>query len=120
VTERHRNNAREVRRTIGADTPVLYLAFGDVNYFVRNPTLCRYPVSVWLQRARYNPAVLDTVSYAENLACLDDPAPRFLLLDGNWFRLNRQPEPLRRAIEKVYDCSGARDLDGLLICPRRA
>ncbi len=119
VTERHRDNAREIRRAIGVDTPVLYLAFGDVNYFVRNPTPCRYPASVWLQRARYNPAVMDTVSYAENLACLDDPAPRFLLLDGNWFRLNRQPEPLRRAIERVYDCTGARNLDGLLICPRR-
>lgn len=119
ATERRQHTGREVRRLIGADTPVLYLAFGDVNYFVRNPTPCRYPAAVWLQRARHNPAVLSTTGYAENLACLDDPAARYLLIDGSWFQLPRQPEPLRRAITDRYACEDAPEIDGLLLCPRR-
>ncbi|GAB3758761.1 hypothetical protein [Microlunatus parietis] len=119
TTERRQDTGRRVRQLIGADTPVLYLAFGDVNYFVRNPTPCAYPAAVWLQRARHNPAVITTTGYAENLACLSDPAARFLVIDGSWFQLPRQPEPLRRMITDRYDCEDAPEIDGLLICPRR-
>ncbi|WP_152364529.1 hypothetical protein [Microlunatus speluncae] len=119
ASDQRQESARQVRRLIGVDTPVLYLAFGDVNYFVRNPTPCDYPAAVWLQRARYNPSVVDTTSYAENLACLDDPAPRFLLIDGGWFQLPKQPDQVQRLITTRYACTDARKIDDLLICPRR-
>lgn len=119
ATDHRQQTAQQVRRLIGVDTPVLYLAFGDANYFIRNPTPCGYPASVWLQRARYNPPVVGTTSYAENLACLDDPEPRFLLIDGGWFQLPKQPEPVRRMINSNYRCADAPEIDGLLICPRR-
>lgn len=119
TTERRQHTALEVRRLIGVDTPVIYLAFGDVNYFIQNPTPCASPAAVWLQRARHNPAVMTTTGYAENFGCLSDAAARYLVIDGNWFQLPRQPEPVRRVIADRYACDDAPEIDGLLICPRR-
>ncbi|MFC7618745.1 hypothetical protein [Microlunatus sp. GCM10028923] len=119
VTAAQRETGRRIRAELGAGTPVLYLAYGELAYFVGNATPCRYLSPTWLQRARYNPEIRHTRSYADNLSCLAAPEPRVLLLQTDWFRLGRQPASLRQAIERRYDCSTAPEIDGILLCPRR-
>lgn len=66
----------ELDRQIPHGAPVLYLAFGDVAYFVGHPTPCRYPVPTFLQRTKFLPDVNKLPSYKENLRCVtEDPAP---------------------------------------------
>ena len=69
----HELTGRQVRQRIGGNAPVTYLTFGSWTYFIRNPTACRYPSPLFLQRTRYTTAHLDSDSYAENLECVDEP-----------------------------------------------
>ncbi|WP_236790061.1 hypothetical protein [Amycolatopsis sp. GM8] len=111
--------AAEVHAVIGADTPVLYLTFGDVNYFLGNPTPCRYPSPTFLQRGMRIPDVRTVVSYGENAECLADPAPRYLVVDPSWFDLGMLEPDLATRIRQTYDCDNAIRADPLVICPRR-
>jgi hypothetical protein len=108
-----------VHAEIGADTPVLYLTFGDVDYFLGNPTPCRYPSPVFLQRSADLPNLRELASYAENAACLTDPAPRYLVLAPAWFTIDAIEPALAARIRQTYDCTNAIRTDSVEVCPRR-
>ncbi|MGW2842564.1 hypothetical protein ACWCWD_32850 [Streptomyces sp. NPDC001493] len=110
-----------LRARVGPDTPVVYLAFGDIAYSLGNPTRCRYPSPAFLQRTSYDPDVTELASFDENLACLDDPAARYLIVDPAWFPLKRVAPAVREAVDGLYDCSGPTAFSeaGLRVCARR-
>ncbi|MEU6852276.1 hypothetical protein ABZ901_20420 [Actinacidiphila alni] len=111
-----------VRDRIGADTPVTYVAFGDNNYLLGNPTHCRYPTPDFLQRTRYDRSITGQVSYRENLRCLDDPASRYALLDTFWFPLGQVAPQAAARIRARFDCDrpvAALPAFHLVVCPRR-
>ncbi|MFE2541838.1 hypothetical protein [Actinacidiphila glaucinigra] len=94
----------ELDRQIPRGAPVLYLAFGDVAYFVGHPTPCRYPVPTFLQRTKFLPDVNKLPSYKENLRCVtEDPAP-YAVLQRSWFQLGNVDKTLAATIEAAYDC----------------
>jgi hypothetical protein len=65
---RQENAAREIHQRIGGmNVPVTYLTFGDWTYLMRNPTVCRYPSPLFLQRTKYTTAHVGTWSYQEKL-----------------------------------------------------
>ena len=111
--------AAEVHQVIGgAEVPVTYLTFGEWTYFLGNPTSCRYPSPLFLQRTR-KPARLTTDSYRENVECLSDPASRWLVRDPSWFRLKPQPQEITAIIQREWDCDAVQQVGELLLCPRR-
>jgi hypothetical protein len=108
-----------VRNRIGAHTEVLYLAFGDVPYFLGNPTPCRYPSPTFLQRSTDIPQLRTLASYAENAACLTDPAVRYLVRVPGWLDLNKLEPRLTQEIRDTFDCSAPIRTDDVEVCPRR-
>ncbi|MCX5400931.1 hypothetical protein [Streptomyces sp. NBC_00102] len=110
-----------LRARVGPDTPVVYLAFGDIAYSLGNPTRCRYPSPAFLQRTAYDPDVTELTSFEENLDCLDDPAVRYVIVDPAWFPLKRVAPSVREAVGTLYDCTGPTAFSdaGLRVCPRR-
>ncbi|HEX5255811.1 MAG TPA: hypothetical protein VFW69_18415, partial [Mycobacterium sp.] len=109
----------QLRQEIGQDTTVLYLAFGDVNYLLGNPTDCRYPSPVWLQRSAALPYVRDFASYHDNVSCLDTTA-RYLLIDRSWFDLPALEPAVVARIDDLFDCDQAiHPTDTIDVCPRR-
>lgn len=111
-----------VRDRIGPDTPVTYLAFGDIGYLLGNPTHCRYPTPDFLQRTRYDQGITRQTSYRENLACLDDPASRYAVLDTFWFPLGQVAPEVSAAVRARFDCAAplaTYPKFHLVICPRR-
>ncbi|MFD0524283.1 hypothetical protein [Paractinoplanes durhamensis] len=46
----------DLGKRLGPDTPVLYLTYGPLNHAIGNPTSCRYPSPLWLQRGALLPA----------------------------------------------------------------
>jgi hypothetical protein len=112
--------ARQVRQVVGGpEVPVVYLTFGEWTYFVRNPTSCRYPSPLFLQRTR-KPDRLVTRSYRENLACLSTPEARWLIVDPSWFFVSRQPAAVTSVLDTWWDCDHGVTVSGLLLCPRQA
>jgi hypothetical protein len=111
--------AREVRRRIGKNVPVTYLTFGDWAYFLGNPTFCRYPSPLFLQRTRYTTAHLESWSYQENLACIDEPRSQWLIVERGWFHLSKAPPELQARVAAQWDCGAAFKTGELTICPRR-
>jgi hypothetical protein len=103
----------------GPDVPVTYLTFGDWTYFIRNPTVCRYPSPLFLQRTRYTLTHVGSPSYEENLACLSEPTSRWLIMDQNWFRISKTPPEVQARIHAQWNCSDGFESGGLKICPRR-
>jgi hypothetical protein len=110
--------AREIRQRIGGDVPVTYFTFGHWTYFLRNPTVCRYPSPLFLQRTRYTTAHVGSTSYTENLACVDESTSQWLILDRRWFKLSRAPAELQNKVRQQWRCSAGFNVDGLTICPR--
>ncbi|MBD0737854.1 hypothetical protein [Streptomyces sp. CBMA29] len=111
-----------VRHRIGADTPVTYLAFGDIGYLLGNPTHCRYPTPDFLQRTRYDRSITSQVSYRENLRCLSDPTSRYAVLDTSWFPLGKIAPATAAAVRARFDCErplATLPAYHLVICPRR-
>lgn len=108
---------------MGADTQVLYLAFGVIAHAVGNPTPCRYPSPMWLQRGISWTYVRDYASYADNLRCLDDPRPAWVIVQPGWFDLARADQAVTRRVAETFDCSSASRLWlpalGVYACPRR-
>ncbi|RCG31622.1 hypothetical protein DQ384_08640 [Sphaerisporangium album] len=106
------------RARIGADTPVMYLAFGDMAYFLGNPTRCRYPSPVFLQRTQYLPEVADLLSFDEALACLSGGDR--LVVDPKWFWLPKVDARVRDGVRRNFDCGReALRAAGRLVCSRR-
>jgi hypothetical protein len=100
-------SAAAVDRRLPNGAPVLYLAFGDVAYFIGHPAQCRYPIPTFLQRVKYLPDIADLPSFAENARCVShDPAP-YAVLQRSWFQLARVTPALREAVETYYDCPKA-------------
>ncbi|MEV7343272.1 hypothetical protein [Streptomyces sp. NPDC093544] len=113
--------ADRIRAELPADTPVLYLAFGDAAYFVDHPAQCRYPIATFLQRTRFIADVTELKSFQENADCVDhDPAP-YAVLDRGWFRPGKVDPALARRISAVYDCPTLKESGDaqLVLCPRR-
>ncbi|MEV6829162.1 hypothetical protein [Amycolatopsis sp. NPDC051102] len=108
-----------VRAQIGADTPVVYLAFGDMAYFFGNPAACRYPAPVFVQRGTYIPAVRGLVSYRENLDCLERTDAKYLVVQPSWLAVDRLPPDVAAGVRSRFDCDHAMPAGELTICPRR-
>lgn len=108
-----------VRARIGADTPVLYLAFGDMAYFVGNPAECRYPAPVFVQRGSFIPAVRELASYRENLECLIRTNAEYLVVQPSWLALDRLPAAVAEDLRTRFDCDHGLSAAELVICPRR-
>lgn len=111
-------DAERIHRLIGTDTPVAYLTFGATTYIVGNPTRCRYPSPLFLQRPLAREKV-SSASRAESLGCLTDPDARWLVWDRDWLRRKSAPDDLLQTIDRHWDCAAARIIGGYTICPRR-
>lgn len=114
----------QLSQRIGRDTPVMYLTFGAVNYGMGNPTACRYPSPQWLQRGTAYPRVRDYPSYVDNLRCLtEDKEAEYLIVQTQWFPLQKADPQVRSLIEEKFDCSPAARIPApsiLIVCPARA
>ncbi|KDN16682.1 hypothetical protein [Amycolatopsis rifamycinica] len=108
-----------VRDRIGADTPVVFLAFGDMAYFFGNPAACRYPAPVFVQRGTYLPAVRGLASYRENLDCLERTDAGYLVVQPSWLALDRLPADVAAGVHSRFDCERALTAGELIVCPRR-
>lgn len=115
---------REIRNQMGADTAVTYLAFGSVIYELGNPTTCRYPSPLFLQRATWWPDVVTPLkSYQDNLACLShDGGARYLVMQPAWFVLRNAAAPVKEYVAQ-FNCSREGRLRGgpvgVWVCPRK-
>lgn len=111
--------ARQAHRLIGGrDVRVTYLTSGEWPYFLGNPTDCRYPSPLFLQRT-LKPGRLGTASYAENLACLNAAGSRWLIVETHWFVISKQPAAVRAVLDRTWDCTAPAEIGELLLCPRR-
>lgn len=110
----------EVRRVLPADESVVYLSF-SAPYWLGNPTPCAYVSPTFLQRSAGpgGERVAATRSYAENLACLDDPLVGAIVIEPAWFTAGRVRHDIRAAFNENFDCGGRVEVDGWVICPRR-
>lgn len=113
----------DLGRRLGTDTPVLYLTYGPVNHAMGNPTTCRYPSPLWLQRGALVPRMRTRPSYADNLRCLtEDQNARYLIVQNNWFSLPKSTPDVRALIDQRFDCSPAARVPApppLWVCPAR-
>lgn len=110
--------AAEIHDLIGADTQVVYLTFGASSYLLGNPTHCRYPSPLFLQR----PESLANASLAtrqENLACLLDPGAGWLVWDRNWLHRKGAPDDLIATIDQNWACDEAVQIGHYTLCRRR-
>jgi hypothetical protein len=111
--------ARTIRNRIGGDTPVTYLAFGSTTYFLSNPTSCRYPSPVFLQRSRIPGEQEETRSWRETLACVSDHPGEWLVWDTTWFVTKGLAPEVLSAITARFDCGRAIVSGKVRLCPRR-
>ena len=111
------NGAEQVHTVVG-DAPVVYLTFGATTYLIGNPTHCRYPSPLFLQRPEA-PGRVSAATRDENLACLSQPDARWLIWDRDWLHRKGAPDDLMAAIDDTWDCRRAVQVDGLTLCPRR-
>ena len=111
--------ADRVRTHIGATTPVTYLTFGSYAYFLGNPTDCRYPSPVFLQRGQPRNGLPPTRAWTEALTCITDTPGDWLIWDTNWFKMRRQPAVVHDVIARTFDCENAFEDGPTLACPRR-
>ncbi len=106
-----------VRAAVGSAT-VGYLADGETVYVVGNPTDCAYPGAVVLYRSNV-PGVSELRSFADNLACLSDPAAQFLVLQTWRVPFDTLDPRVRETVTRNFDCDRAVAVRELLVCPRR-
>lgn len=111
--------ADAVRQRIGPRSTVTYLTFGDRNHTLRNPTPCRFPTNVFLQRSRYAHGHEGTETWRENLSCLTEADTDWLVWDKSWFSLKGEPAVVKAAIEERFDCGKGFTEGALTVCPRR-
>lgn len=116
--QRELADAERIHAVIGADTQVAYLTFGSTTYMLGNPTRCRYPSALFLQRGGAATKVSAAVRN-ENLACLTDPGAQWLVWDRNWLHRKGAPADLLAVIDEHWACAGAAVIGGYTLCPRR-
>jgi len=113
----------DLSKRLGRDTPVLYLTYGPLNHAMGNPTTCRYPSPLWLQRGALLPRMRTRPSYADNLLCLTgDSNARYLIVHNGWFSIARSTPDVQALIDKQFDCSPAAQIPApppLTVCPAR-
>jgi len=109
--------SQRVRDVIGSG-PVVYLTFGATTYLLGNPTRCRYPSPLFLQRGGAEWKV-SAATRGENLGCITQPDARWLVWDRDWLHSRSMPGDLRAAIEGAWACERAQLVAGLTLCPRR-
>ncbi|MFC7275953.1 hypothetical protein ACFQS1_18325 [Paractinoplanes rhizophilus] len=113
----------DLGRRLGPDTPVLYLTYGSLNHAMGNPTTCRYPSPLWLQRGALLPRMRTRPSYADNLRCLTaDRNARYLIVHSGWFSITRSAPDVRALLDERFDCSPAARIPApppLIVCPAR-
>ncbi len=112
-------DAEKIHRLIGADTQVAYLAFGDAGYLLGNPTRCRYPSPLFLQRGQADEKV-SAANRAESLACLTEPGARWLIWDRGWLHRKGASDDLLATIDRNWACESAIVIGGYTLCPRRS
>ncbi|MCU7727495.1 hypothetical protein ODJ79_27565 [Actinoplanes sp. KI2] len=112
----------ELGKRLGADTPVLYLTYGTVNHDMGNPTTCRYPSPLWLQRSAAL-RVRTRPSYADNLRCLSDNRDaRYVIVQNDWFNLKYLSPEVQSLVAERFDCSPAARIPApppFTVCPAR-
>lgn len=111
-------DAKRIHERIGTTTPVTYLTFGDIAYFLKNPATCRYPSPVFLQRDTVQHDQESTMSWHEAELCLTRPG-RWLVWDTGWFQLEGQPPVIVDAIRHNFNCKRGFRAGKLEVCPRR-
>ncbi|WP_433379821.1 hypothetical protein ACQPZX_14165 [Actinoplanes sp. CA-142083] len=108
---------------LGPDTQVLYLTFGSYNHAMGNPTTCRYPSPLWLQRGAIIPRLRARPSYADNLRCLTaDSNAQYLIVHNGWFNLAKSAPDVQALINQRFDCSPAARIPSppqVTVCPAR-
>jgi hypothetical protein len=113
----------DLGKRLGPDTPVLYLTYGSLNHGIGNPTTCRYPSPLWLQRGALLPRMRTRPSYADNLRCLtEDSNARYLIVHNGWFSIARSAPDVQALIDQRFDCSPAALIPApapLTVCPAR-
>jgi hypothetical protein len=110
--------ATQVRSVVGVDTPVVYLAPGWSPYFIGNPTHCRYPSPLFLQRklAVKNVAEADR---QDNLNCVGYPQAQWLIVNQRWFSIRKSPADVKGAVATYWRCEDHTTVGDYAICPRR-
>jgi hypothetical protein len=105
---------------IGRRVPVVYLAYGDVAYHMGNPTACRYPSPLWLQRGVWYPYLRSFASYRDNVECITRPgSAEYLILQPGWLNPGRLQPEVQSAISTEFDCEAAVSSGEVVVCPRR-
>lgn len=99
---------------------IVYFGF-DTPYRLGNPSSCRYVSPTFLQRASGARAapIMQTRSFAENLACLDDPGAAYAVIDPTWFAPGKVDERVRNGFERNFDCGKTLSGTGVYACRRR-
>ncbi|MEU4244798.1 hypothetical protein [Actinoplanes sp. NPDC026619] len=113
----------ELGKQLGPDTPVLYLTYGPINHAMGNPTTCRYPSPLWLQRGAITPRMRTRPSYADNLRCLtEDQNAKYLVVQPAWFSIAKSAPDVQALLNERFDCSPAALIPSprsLIVCPAR-
>ena len=120
ATVQKRKLAVRLRNVVGPESTVTYLAFGETIYFLRNPTDCRFPSPVFLQRSRQEHDHEGSRSWAETLGCIRDSPGLWLVRETEWFKLTGQPPEVTDVLAATFDCDRAIKIDSFLVCPRRS
>ncbi|WP_460741185.1 hypothetical protein [Mariniluteicoccus endophyticus] len=106
-----------VARVVAPDAPVVHLGF-TTPWQLPNPSACRYVSPTFLQRGNLS-GVTGTASFAENLACLDDPTARYAVVQKDWFALEKVPPQVADAVRRNFPCAQpAYEDDIVRICAR--
>lgn len=104
---------------VGSDSTVVYLSFSGP-YRMGNPSACPYVSPTWLQRSAQHPEVVQTSSFATNLACLSAPDAEFLIVETDWFDPATANPVVTRSIEANYLCDmPVGTTEGFIACARR-
>ncbi|MFC0557030.1 hypothetical protein ACFFHJ_39650 [Planotetraspora thailandica] len=119
LTEDKNGDAAEVNREIPQGAPVLYLAFGDMAYFVQHPVQCRYPIPTFLQREQFLPDVKNLTSTKENALCVTGNPADYAVLQRSWFPLAQVDKKLTAEIKANFNCPKSVPNNELVVCHRR-
>jgi hypothetical protein len=110
--------AAAIRARIGDETEVSYLTWGDVPYYLGNPTACRYPSALFLQRQHARQKI-SKASWRENLNCLSRPSSQWLIWQDQWVNPDTADKRVLAVIDRDWDCTQSFEAGPLRICPRR-
>lgn len=111
---------QRIRERIGADTVVTYLAFGDANYDVRNPTTCpTRPTSSCSEAGTLTSTRTPRAGRTTCAASTTNGQP-WLVWDRSWFDLRRMPPEIRTRVIGSFDCPRGFKAARWTVCPRRA